>query len=58
MSKMPKITIAAKIEAAHIECERLNPHFTPEQSRDWVYQSVFGAFTGSEADRRNLALCA
>ena len=45
------------ILAAHTECEHLNPNFNPEQIQDWVYTRVFGEFSGSEKDRRNLALC-
>ena len=51
-------TLQEQIRAAHAECDRRNPHFSPTQARDWVYQRVFGAFDGSEKDRRNLALCA
>lgn len=46
-----------QIEAAHIECENLNPHFSAEQARDWVFQKVFGEYKGTESDKRNMALC-
>jgi hypothetical protein len=49
--------VKQKIEMAHSTCARLNPHFSRAQARDWVYFQVFGAYNGSEKDRRNLALC-
>jgi hypothetical protein len=34
-----------------------NPHFTDAQVQQMTFQLVFGAYNGTEADRRNMYLC-
>ena len=52
-----RVDEAKQIADAHVECERLNPHFTTAQAVDWVFTKIFGEFQGTELDKRNYALC-
>lgn len=50
-------TIKKQITEANIECEKNNPHFNDAQITDYVYFKVFGEYSGSELDKRNMSLC-
>jgi hypothetical protein len=50
-------TIRAQILLARTICEALNPHMNDVQVGDYIFFRVFGAYRGTEADRRHMALC-
>ena len=52
-----KMKLTEQIKACFARVSKLNPHLGDTQLVDMVYQELFGAYTGTEVDKRNYFLC-